>query len=1656
MVLFVLLIFILILTPPVQRYLTSRVDNYLEKKLKTRVDIGRISFGLSGNINLLNVYIEDKTQDTLIAGGKLKAHLNYLKLFSNRVEVKDIELQNITAKVKRILPDTVYNFQFIVDAFATKQTTDTSTGTPLELDISDVSLDNVSLKYNDDVTGSDMFAHIGNLTATFDTLNPYQPYVAIPTFIARNVQARIRQYKPLFQSEPLSKDVTDATKPSTAKFSFGTIDLSKFSLQYENDVSAVYSTVNLGKLKAVSRLIDLQNNRIFLDQLLLENSKTAIRLGKKEATKVVKKEVKQEVVAQKAAGWNFKVAQVQFNNNSIQFDDDNQRQATYGMDYAHLHATGLTLHVNDFVMSPDSTGGKILDGTFREKSGFVLNSLKGNVLYAYNQTYLQDLYIKTPGSEIRRSAVLKYPSFEALTNNFPGTNMDIALVNSKVQVKDILAFAPQLRNHPAMANPNDVWHLNIVAKGTLNELNVQSLQFDGLRNTQINAKGTLSNLMNPNAAGGNFVINRLHTTQTDLSLFTGQRLSTAQVNLPEEFDIKGIINGNAGRLRTNLNVSTSSGFVSVNGSFSNLADPNRTGYNATIQASHLQLGRIMRQPAQFGALTGTFSMNGSGFTPNTINTRFNAKVNSFGYNNYQYHNVRLSGTLRKSAFDVIANANDPNVSFDLTAKGNFSSNPSFVVNGMIDSIKTMPLHFTTQPMVFRGHVDGTVSSITNDNINADVLITRALLVTDKERLPLDTVHFVSGSTGTEKFMRLASDIANVNLQGHYKLSELGTIIQNSIQPYFTVDTRNRKPLPGNYNFSVTADVVYTPLLSTLMPGLNRMDPVHAEGTFSSGGVMQAYVTTPFISYSGNDVSGLDFRAHTSDSGLVVNGTASRLKGSGLDLYNTRINATALNNVIGFNVGTDDKTGKPRYQLSGLVNQPATGSYTIHLNQDSLLLNYDNWAISPDNQIIIRPTAIIAHNFTLQRNGQQLSINSLPGDGDPPLNVGFTNFKLGTITGFVKADTLAMDGTINGTVTFRNLMQQPLFTSNLTISDFSMQQDTVGNINLQVSSTADNRYITNATITGKGNDIALTGSMSPTANSIALDLDLAVRQLQLKTLEGLSGQAITNATGAVNGAIRIAGTANNPIVKGDLNFNKTSFALAVLGSQFFVDNETLSVTENGFYFRSFTVRDSANNAMNINGTINTENYTDFSFQLYINANNFMVMNRAKHANDMYYGKLNISTDLHITGTTAHPVTDGSLSVNDGTNFTFVVPQEEPGIVQRKGVVEFVDMDAPENDTLFRRYDSLNTSGIKGMDVTVNLEIKKEAIFNAVIDEANGDFLNVRGEALLSTGIDPSGKITMVGTYTLEQGAYQISFNFLQRRFDIEKGSTITWTGEPTTAQLNVQAVYVANTAPIDLVQDQIAASTPAIRNTYMQKLPFEVRLNLTGELLRPKVAFDVLLPEKNYGVSNDIITQVQSRLQQIRADQGEVNKQVFSLLLLGRFVGEDPFQSSGGEFNAASYARQSVSKLLSEQLNRLAGGLIQGVDLNFDVASTEDYTTGERRNRTDLNVGLSKRLLNDRLQITVGSNFELEGPQTTSNQKNNNIAGNVAVNYQLSRDGRYMLRFFRKNENVGALYGYVIETGLGFILNVDYNLFKEILHRRKETVTEEGTTTQKGQ
>src|SRR5690606_5105445 len=99
-------------------------------------------------------------------------------------------------------------------------------------------------------------------------------------------------------------------------------------------------------------------------------------------------------------------------------------------------------------------------------------------------------------------------------------------------------------------------------------------------------------------------------------------------------------------------------------------------------------------------------------------------------------------------------------------------------------------------------------------------------------------------------------------------------------------------------------------------------------------------------------------------------------------------------------------------------------------------------------------------------------------------------------------------------------------------------------------------------------------------------------------------------------------------------------------------------------------------------------------------------------------------------------------------------------------------------------------------------------------------------------------------------------------------------------------------------------------------------------------------------------------------------------------------------------------------------------------------------RTDLSVAVSKRLLNDRLKVNVGSSFGIEGP-TAPNQQASNIAGDVSLDYQLSKDGRYVVRAYRENNYEGLVEGQVIETGATFIFRIDFDKLNEFFRKPKK-------------
>ena len=1644
---FFIVVVLLIQTPPVQNFARKKLVTFLENKLQTEVAIGKIKIGIPNKVVLQDVYVEDKQKDTLLSGGRISIDINMFKLINSNVEINEVEIEDVTAKIKRVLPDTVYNFQFIIDAFAPKTAAKPTDTAAMKISLDEIRLDKIRLVYLDAVTGSDMDIWLEHFDTDIKTFDLDKQVFNVPVSNLNGLRARIYQHKPIAQPQPLSQDMAEAAQPIAFSFDFKELNLKNIELDYQNEVSAFYTDLKLASLVVEADKVDFRNQTILLDELQLNQTTAIIRLGKKEAAKEVVKQVEQEVKSQAQNNWRFAVSKIRLNKNNIQFDNDNLPRAPYGMDYAHLKAADLTVHANDFVFTLDSIGGEITKGELKEQSGFQLNTLETKFLYAAKEAYLEDLLLETPGTVVRRSARISYPSIESLQKNIGKMQLDVDLENSRVQTKDLLVFAPQLRSQPAFRNQSAVWHINGRVTGSVGRMQIHQLQFRGLQNTRADLRGTINGLPDVDKLSTSLSIRTLSTTKNDIEAFVPPNTIPTNISLPDRVDLTGTVAGNMGSMKTDIDVNTNLGSASIDGIFGNLTQPEKLRYKTVIATRRLNLGKIMQNEKSFGTVTANITAVGQGTDPKTANAKVRGVIHSAVLNQYNYENVQVNAALANQQLTADLNVMDPNIHLALNATSDLSSEfPSVQIAAKVDSIKTQALKLTPDLFIYRGNITGNFPVTDPKNLEGELLLTNTILVTKDQRFVLDTVAMAAGKTDSGQFITIRSDAVNASLTGQYNLAQLGAVIQQSIQPYYNIVPGYKAVAVDPYNFSFNAQVINGPLIKVFVPGLEHLEPLTLTSHFETNQGFQANVQSPLIVLNGNRFEKLNVTAGTGSDAIIVNATMQRLGNPSMNLHATRINATVADNKINFMVGIKDKVSKDKFRLGGLLDQPQQGVYALTLVSDSLLLNYDAWTIPQANVIRFNTnnSDINVANFVLAKGTQQLAIQSTSTAVNSPLEVKFSNFRIGTVTAFLKQDTLLADGSLNGQVVLKNFTGQPTFTSDLTITDLMVLKDTVGNLVLKVDNNTPNVFTATGSLTGHGNDLELSGQyfVKP-ANQSAYDLTVDIRQLQMSSVSAASMGALTAGSGFINGKININGTFEKPAVAGSLTFNKAAFTPAALGSSFLVDQETIDINQAGVLFDSFTIRDSVNNTLILDGYAYTSNFLNYRFDLTIKADDFQAINTTKRNNALYYGKLYFDTDLTIQGTEVSPVVDGAITINENTDFTVVMPQQEPGIAEREGIVRFVDMDSVRLDSAyFLAYDTLSQSDLTGMEVTVNIEVNREATFSLVVDEANGDFVRMKGEAQLTGGIDKSGKVNLTGSYEIEEGSYEISINLLRRRFDIQKGSKIIWLGEPTRADIDVTAVYIANTSPLSLVEDRIQENP----NFYKQKIPFEVLLQLEGQLLRPEITFDIRLPEnRTYTVGGNVNEIVELRLEQLRQDPSELNKQVFAVLLFNRFVSENPFASGGGGgFNAGMMARQSVSKLLAEQLNDLAADLIAGVEINFDVQSFEDYSTGTAANKTDLNVSLSKQLLNDRLRVTVGNNFELEGPQKVNDGGGGGgIAGNIALDYQLSRDGRYMVRAFRKNEYEGQIDGYVIETGVTFIITLDYNHFRELFRKKKK-------------
>lgn len=1634
-----LLVFILIQIPAVQNFAKDKVVSYLQDKLKTRVAIGDLSISFPKKIVLKNVFFGDQQEDTLLAGKEISVDIALLKLLSNEVNIQYLELNGIRANIYRTSPDTSFNYEYIVKAFVgeQKKSPAADTTSTLKFHLDKIVLKDITGTFKDDETGNDVYFYLGNFQTTINKFDPDHMNYSIPDIAVANVNTRIYQYKPIIRDSATANAVPDTTVSPTAypTLALGQISLRNISFNYRNDVSALLADLHVGELLSHVENINLQSLLIRLKDLDLKNTSTKIVLGKTTQAQQVKDTVATKTREQLSNPWKVEMGKVDFSNDALAYDDNSKPKLNSGLDFSHLNIRGFALNGDSLLFTPAEYSGNINTLAFEDQSGFALRKFHTRFVYNDKQTALNNLLVQTDNTTIQDKIVISYPSVASIAKKPGEVYVDANLTNSTIGMKDLLLLIPSYKRN-MQGYEQAIIRLNTRVKGYVSDLAIPAFELSGFGNTYVNLSGTIKGLPDTKHAYYDIKVNRISSTKEDIVRLLPPHSLPTSFRLPGRLSLTGYLKGSMNAFNTQLALRTDRGNADVKGSLNS-----KNVYSAKVTLANVDVGYLAKQDTLMGAVTLSATVHGAGLDPKTATASYQVMVASAAIKGYTYKDVALQGEANRGILHVTGRVDEPNIRINLDATADIKPKyPSVGINLLVDTLNLTALKLVTDSLTtLHGQLVANMQNTNPDSLNGTVNVNNLIVHRGGQIITEDSLSLIATATGEQKSIIVNSDALKADLTGQYRLTEFVQGLQQTVNRYYQLPGFKQKNIAPE-NWQLNATILPVGIVLQLMPGLAGSDSTNIHTTFNSTtNDLGVSVKNRLLVYNGQQFDSLNLAAQTTPARLNYHFGVNGIRSSSMHLYQTSLDGFIANNSLDFALNLKDNKNKPQYILAGLLNQVANG-VKLSFKPDSVVLDYTRWVMGNDNFIQYDSTAgILVHNFSLSHGQQSLTVNSTSQKMDAPLRIDFKDFQISTLTKIANQDSLLLSGVINGNAIISDPLKKPVFTSDLLIDNLQYRQDSIGNLAIKVNNRQANAFAADVALTGHDNDVRLNGTYYTGEGK--MDLQLNMNQLNLAIVKGLSAGQITAISGYLKGNVSIAGTVAQPAVNGNLHFENASITPTVTGERFTLPDDAINIDSKGLHFQDFTLVDSSGNKAIINGDIATTDFKNYGFHIDLNADNFTVVNTPKKTNQLFYGKLNIDTRIKMRGDMTAPTVDAYLRVNKETDFALVLPSTDPEVVSREGVVKFVDKDYPADS--MKQESDLDTAGIdrsklRGLDVSATIETDTSAKFTVIVDERNGDALTLQGRADLTGGIDKSGKISLAGTEELISGSYQISLSFLHRQFDIQRGSTITWTGDPTTANINITATYIANTPSIDLVEPQLAGRSDAEINRFKQKLPFRVNLIMTGDLLKPVVAFDITLPQ-------DVLNQwpeVDQRLTQIRSEESELNKQVFALLLLGRFVGENPLQSSAGGTSTGAMVRESASRLLTDQLNQLAGNLIQGVDINFNLTSETDYSTGQAANLTQLNVGVSKQLMNDRLRVNVGSNFELEGPQN-SNRSASNIAGDVSVDYQLTKDGRYMIRIYRRNQYEGVIEGQVIETGSSFILTFDYDKLSELFMTRKE-------------
>jgi translocation and assembly module TamB len=1614
--------------PAVQRSLVQKTLSSISEKTHSRVEVGSVNIFFTHSVVLHNIFIESRQRDTLLSIQTLAVDVNLLQLFSHVIELHTIRIDSLTTHITRMLPDSSFNFDFIIKALSADSTSvDTnvhaSAKSNWKILLGKVNLNGIDGTYDDKVSGLNLRLQLGTLKASIDRFDLDKMQFHIDELSLANTSASVTQTK-----ETLRTDKDKESKSTSVDPRIKSLSLAKIHFTYENIPARKRYSVDLGTSTLLAEKIDLPSHHIALKKFMLENTNISVVQQKS-------KENKKEKSDTTIVPWVINLGQLILDDNSMQYDIRGTAQ-TKGLDPNHLRLDGVTMRAENLSYSKNRMKADISHTSFREHSGFDLRELSGGFILDSLHAQLANFTVATATSRIHPNILLSYTSLSAL-RNFPGSvKMKAAIDDSHLAVSDLLYFLPVL---PIKNTSKASIKISMQLSGLVSDFRVEKFRASAGNSTKIDLAGTICGLPNVKTAYYDMNLNFFSTSRKDIQALVADTLLPKNIVLPSSIKISGNFKGTAKKFSASSTIATSIGNVKVNLELNSGKESKLRQWKTDVNIEEFNVGSLLNDPETFGQVSLKAFAAGTGLSKDDMEAQLNINVEKAVVNGYPYHNLVINGKASPQMFEGRAEMQDSNIVFIFSGIVNMSKeNPNYQFTFDLKGADLHRLNFTSDDIRVAGVITSDLTGKDINDINGNIGVRNVMIIKNGKRYVVDSLVYVSVNKEGQTHISFESSIFAGQFDGTIAPGDLPEVLKEHVAQYFTLhgEQRRKNLKAQDFTFHITLRDPAA-LTDIFIPGLHRLSTGTIEGRYKSEKKnLNVNIDIPMVDYNNFKIDSLTLDI-TSDADLLQATLKVRsIADTTLRITNLQFIGKAEHDSIDVSLQSTRSDGFTKMLLAGVFNSVPDG-YKFQFNKDGIVFQNLPWDVPSDNELLFGNNGFSAHNILLRNAGQSISFQSAEEKNSrSKLKIEFNGFNLATISQVVERESGLLGGILTGNVVLQNQEKQMAFTSDLKIKDFSFGQKLIGDVALRANKQTENVYDVTMDITGNGNQIAMKGKYRSEVGGNTIDLICDFTKVNLASIEPFTFGNVQRLSGTMSGKLHIMGTMKKPSINGEINFASTAFNPAFLNSYLHLHNGKIKIDAQGIEFKSFDLVDTLGNTASLSGNLFTEDFLKYSFDFRAHTDKFLLLNKPASRDALYYGIIILNSDLSVTGDQSRPIVTMQAELDKGTNFTIALPESELAVEERRGTVRFADVNTHPNSILVRqnfRRDRNATeterSSISTIDLTSNISVNKDSKLRILIDPLAGDSLVIQGEATLSFTIDPSGKLTLTGRYEILKGSYQLSFgDFIKRDFAIANGSSLTWLGSPYEADVDISAIYTVKASVLDLIQDQLNGISQEERNKYKQEIPIQVYLMMKGKLLTPEIHFKLDLAPEQRGVLNGT---VYAKLTELNGQESELDKQVFALLILGRFISESPLASASGNGELSDYARSSASQILSVQLNRLSERYIAGVNLHVGLASYQDYSSGNAEGRTQLQLALSKQLFDDRVTVQVGGNVDIEGRRSQENSLNN-FAGDLKVLYKLTEDGRWQLQAFRQNTYEGAIDGDVTKTGAGVVFTIDFD------------------------